>query len=159
MTNELERVPWDAFPQPSWNEPGAIPAALRALESCERYDDYTAYNRVLYALGNNHAGTYFPVVLPAISFIAQILMSRSVAARLRALDIFVDLLGSFDPEPKYEVMVTPDGRIPLRRLLEAAVREHASVIERCRTSAECAREVELATEVLELLEDSAQNVE
>ena len=66
MLSELKQVRWDEFPQPSWNGPEEVPCALRALADTTQNDDYTSYHRLLYAIGNNHAGTYFPVALAVI---------------------------------------------------------------------------------------------
>lgn len=53
---------------------------------------------MLYAIGNDHRGSYFPIVLDAISFLGEILVGGSPRARARTLDVLLDLLGSFEPD-------------------------------------------------------------
>jgi hypothetical protein len=116
VLNELERVRWDEFVQPAWNTRDEVPSALRALADTTNSDGSTAYHRLLYAVGNNHSGTYFPVVIPTIPFIGQILERAQLAARLRALDVLVDLVGSFSPDPAFGQVATSQGLRCLHRL-------------------------------------------
>ena len=153
MLSELKQVRWDSFAQPSENAPDAVPSALRALADTAEPNDFTSYNRLLFAMGNNHAGTYFPVVLPTIPFLVEILSQGRLAGRLRALDVLIDLVGSFQPEQGFEQVATPQGQRPLRRLLVETVREQVAEIEKCRANAESAEEARLAEEVLSLLQD------
>ena len=153
VLNELEQVRWDEFAQPHWNARDEVPSALRALADTTKSDDSTAYHRLLYAVGNNHSGTYFPVVLPTIPFIGQILEQAQLAARLRALDVLVDLVGSFSPDPAFGQVATSQGLRSLHRLLNEAVRGQAVAIERCRSNSESPEEARLAEELLSLLQD------
>jgi hypothetical protein len=123
MLDGLDLVDWDSAPQPRWNRPGEVPAALRALATASGDDDsWNAYHRVLYATGNNHAGTYYPVVLNVVPFLGEILRHGQVCSRLRALDILVDYLASFCPEPGYESVPAVAGPPrPLGRALHEAV--------------------------------------
>jgi hypothetical protein len=52
--------------------------------------------------GNDHAGTYYPVVLSVVPFLAEILREGEETARLITLDVLLDLLASFHPEPAFE---------------------------------------------------------
>lgn len=59
MLDGLDTISWDDLPQPEWNGPSEVPKALRAIATiANQRDAQDAYNRFLYALGNNHAGTY-----------------------------------------------------------------------------------------------------
>lgn len=64
------------FPQPESNDAGAVDAALQALR-CARDEPTSkeAYDAFLWAVGNNHAGTYYPVILAVLPEIEQILVS------------------------------------------------------------------------------------
>lgn len=152
MLSELDAAPWDRFPQPSWNAPTEVASAIRALAATTDVDDFSAYNRVLYALGNNHAGTYFPIVLPAVPFLMQIVNEAGPFARLRTLDVLTDLMGSFCPEPKFEVIVVGAQRIQLRGLFEQAVREHVDVLQRRKQIAETEDEAKLVGDLLTSLQ-------
>ena len=73
MLNELHAVPWQQFQQPSWNGGDEVPGALRHLAAAaSEAESGEACHRMLYALGNDHAGTYFPVVVPAIPYLVDV---------------------------------------------------------------------------------------
>src|SRR5215510_9048951 len=105
MLKELVRVPWPSLAQPDWNAGDEMPAAIHELASCaSEPESFKAYNRLLYAIGNNHAGTYYPVVLAALPFLAEILHGDEQWARMTTLDILIDLIASFAPEPGFETV-------------------------------------------------------
>jgi hypothetical protein len=95
---------FEDFPQPPENEPGTLADAFRALiaASNEPQSD-EAYQRVLWAVGNDHAGTYFPVVLPAISTFGLVLRKGSPWAQLTALEVLIDWYCAFVPEVGHEL--------------------------------------------------------
>jgi len=71
--DQLEQIDWPSFPQPEWNTPDTVPRAIARLVTVT--DDKTStdvYHAVLYAFGNNHAGTVYPVAIPAIPFLRSI---------------------------------------------------------------------------------------
>src|SRR3954470_3243470 len=99
MLERLNKIAWPALAQPLGNHADAIPKALAFLATCDSHDEaIRAYHRVLYALGNDHAGTYCPAVLEAIPFLGEIVECGPHAAREAALDALIDLVGSFGPE-------------------------------------------------------------
>lgn len=154
MLDELDLVNWDCIPQPPWNGPGEIPAALRALATTSSDDDsWHAYNRILYATGNNHAGTYYPVALNLVPFLGEILRHGQIWSRLRALDILVDYIASFSPEPGYENVPSAEGQpMSLRSALRHAVARVWTIVGReVESQATDAREAELATQLTDLL--------
>src|SRR5689334_8277474 len=103
MFDQLDSIAWTSFPQPSGNRPTTVPDAIRRLATPASDDDARhAYNDFLYAIGNNHAGTYFPVVLHTLPFLGEILRSTSSRARETTLDVLVDLAGSFEPDPDHQ---------------------------------------------------------
>jgi hypothetical protein len=130
MLEELEKVPWPSLAQPSWNASDTVAAALRGLGSCaSETASREAYDRVLYALGNNHAGTYYPVVLAALPFLAEILEGGGAWARIATLDVLIELSTSFEPEPSFEMVVTPAGeRMDLRVLVRQGVARFSPLI-------------------------------
>jgi hypothetical protein len=118
----LDRVPWDTYPQPEWNRPGEVPAALRALASAKSKDPkWDVYNRLLFAIGNNHAGTCCAVAVCVVPFLGEILLDGGPYARMETLDILLDVL-CFGPEPEDATVPAADGSpIPLREALDAAI--------------------------------------
>ncbi len=119
MLDTIDTIAWAAYPQPEWNQTDAIPCAIRALVNPpDEIAARKAYHAFLFAVGNNHAGTYFPVVLTTLPFLADILDHGSSLARLRTLDIFIDLLAAFEPEIGYENIPDLQGTIqPLAAML------------------------------------------
>jgi hypothetical protein len=73
---------------------------------------------LLFALGNNHAGSYYPLAVPAVRCLADVLRDGTDAARGQALDLLTDLLGGFDPDP--EVVRAPSDQEALRADLREA---------------------------------------
>lgn len=110
MLESAHHVDWAAFAQPLANTPDTVPLAMHRLAAAASEDDATeAYHGFLYAVGNNHAGTYFPVVVPAIQFIGQILAASADVPAAAALEVLTDLATSFEPEPGHERVVSASG--------------------------------------------------
>jgi hypothetical protein len=102
------------FAQPAWNAPDSVAKALATLSHLSDQREYwAAYNALLSAVGNNHAGTYFPVVLPVVQKLQVFLVQGSCLGRRLALEVLLDWTTSFGPEP------------PWGAELERAVREAA----------------------------------
>ncbi len=152
MLDSLPQVPWSTFSQPLDNEPEAIPRALEALrDSTTREEAHSSYNRVLYAVGNNHAGTYYPVVLEIVPFLGELLHHTSTLVRETTLDILVDLAGSFDPEPGFEkVLLMGEPRSLAVELLRAVGRINIDPSPAASEDS-CRRECALRKELTELV--------
>jgi hypothetical protein len=73
MVLSLSDVDWNSFPRPGWDRDGKVEEALQALASVDDTDPKDVCSRVLFALGNNHAGTYYPVVVAALPLKPRIL--------------------------------------------------------------------------------------
>jgi hypothetical protein len=153
MLDGLETVRWDLEAQPPWNEKDSVANALRALSVASSDGSDEAYSRMLYALGNNHAGTYYPVALAAVPFLGAILREGGPTARLRALDVLIDLVGSFEPEPGFETIATSGGRHSLSELLKNRVLDLAVLIEHRRLDAASPEESKMAQDLLALLRE------
>lgn len=156
MLERVNDISWSSFSQPPWNGEGTVPSALVLLSNCtSKSEAVIAYHRVLYALGNNHAGTYYPVVLQALPFLGEIVQQGTPAAREGALDVLIDLIGSFCPEPGFEKIDTAGARsVDLEMsLLRAAqgLRPVLTSIEM--TDQTSSRMGELARDLLELLDE------
>ncbi|MCY1045281.1 hypothetical protein OV208_28455 [Corallococcus sp. bb12-1] len=110
MLKGLEHVRWAQERQPSWNPADEVPQALRALAAATPETADAVYSRVLYALGNNHAGTYFPVVLAVVPFLGEFLREGSATTRIQTLEILSDLIASFEPKQGFELVELATGR-------------------------------------------------
>jgi len=91
-------------PQPDWNSPRSL---ADALASCAHAHDASsstgASERLLDAVGNNHAGTYFPVVLDAVSAMHAVLDQGSPWAQRSVLEVLLDVHSAFQPEAAFEM--------------------------------------------------------
>ena len=75
---------------------------------------------MLFSVGDDLGGSYFPIVFDAVPFLGEILEFGTRRSRARTLDVLIDLVGSFGPDPD---VVTQDGVPPenLPALLRARV--------------------------------------
>jgi len=123
MLETLETIAWANLAQPASNATDEVPRALLRVAALRLEDDGSAaYHSFLYSVGNNHAGTYYPVIVQAMPFLGEILVEGSDCAREVVLGALADLLNSFEPESGYEFVENPaEGR----RALSAVVREEA----------------------------------
>lgn len=149
-------TPWDSLAQPEWNQAGAVASALDVVAAASTETEArSAYDRMLYALGNNHAGTYFPVALWALPHLSSLLRSGGTTTREVILDVLIDLAGSFAPEPGFERCVGPAGNeVDLLMAVRAGVAELRPEILACAAQLPGeSRARQLAFELLELLDD------
>ena len=108
---------------------------------------------MVYAVGNNHEGMYWPVAVAVVPFLGEILESGGPVARARTLDVLIDLVASFEPDADYEHVECVDGPAPLRKLLLAQVRAHSSGLLRPSDRPGSDEEARLARDLRELLRD------
>lgn len=136
------------FPQPDSNEPGSVEAALDAIRHAE--DESTAdeaYDAFLWAMGNNHAGTFYPVILGVLPEIEQILMQGKAWARRAVMESLIDLGGSFVPEEGYENYLGASVQETLNAFIQS-MRQQVALL--AKGSDACAKS---AADLLELIDD------
>lgn len=111
---------YHAYPQPLWNGPGSVSAALQEVMRARDVESSgAAYNQLLHAMGNNHAGTYFPVVLAAMPALEKILRSGKPWPQHTVLEALIDLFSSFLPDPAHEYFQGASLRAALRERIRA----------------------------------------
>jgi len=157
MLLELDSIPWASLAQPAGNDASTVPNVIRALAAAASTEDaQRAYNDFLYAVGSNHAGTYFPVVLHALPFLAEILRSGQPLAREAILDVLIDLVGSFEPDAAHEVITTESGAPAfLSQLVFQCISDFVDVVQSMAShTSEHDRAHRLANELLELLSEA-----
>ena len=66
MVETVEQIEPTERQRPAHTPPGEVAVALRALAFSTSDAAQDAYHRVLFAVGNDHADSYFPVVLDAV---------------------------------------------------------------------------------------------
>jgi hypothetical protein len=140
----------DHFPQPDSNDPGSVEAALDALQNaCDKATTDEACDAFLWAMGNNHAGTFYPVVLGVLPELEQILVSGGPWARRAVIESLIDLGGTFMPEAGYETYLGASVQERLRAFIHS-MRDHIAPL--ADGSGACAKS---AMDLLELIDDQA----
>ncbi|WP_457279935.1 hypothetical protein [Polaromonas sp. P5_D5] len=140
----------DHFPQPDSNAAGSVEAALDALWNA--YDESTAndaYDALLWATGNNHRGTYYPVVLGVLPEIEQILMKGKEWAQRAVMESLIDLGGSFVPEKGYDTYLGASVKATLNAFIHSMRHRIAPLANGTDARAKS------AIELLELIDDQA----
>lgn len=138
------------FPQPESNEAGDVEAALDALRHAK--DESTAaeaYDAFLWTMGNNHAGTFYPVILSVLSEVEQILMHGNPWAQRAVMESLIDLGGSFVPEEGYENYLGASVQETLNAFIHS-MRHHVAPLSK--GNGACAKS---AADLLELIDDQA----
>ena len=130
MLETISGLNWAEFPQPKWNSPGEVPEALLQMIQVEnKTEAQSAYHRVLFSLGNDHAGTYYPAAIHAVPFLIEMLAHDKDFVREAALDVLIDLLGSFEPEAAFRSFSNSSGiEVPLNAALRDAVSGYRPMI-------------------------------
>lgn len=97
IVDRINQVDWSQYSGIDFYEPKDVAKSLidLALLTDEKHVEKVA-NNILYTIGNNHAGTYYPAIIDAIDFIiyAALNTEHSVSSRC-ALAILDDIYGSF----------------------------------------------------------------
>lgn len=98
IIDTINDVDWGKFKQPTWNKDDEIKDALLQLMNLQGEDVcHTTYNRVLYAIGNNHCGILNEVAVPATNAILSIALLNKGSSSNTALEILCEIL-YFNPE-------------------------------------------------------------
>jgi len=122
---QIELPSLNEYPQPEWNTEKSVSNALaRTVNATDKSESDHAYDDLLFAVGNSHAGTYFPVVLPVIPVLGQIMQSEDSWASFTVLEALIDIYGSFEPEPQYEEFAGQS----LQVLVRSAVSQLTAVV-------------------------------
>lgn len=122
LLQRIDMVPWSDFAQPEWSAPETVARALRDLATVsDAASGEAAYDRMLYAIGNNHAGTYYPLLLAAMPLLQSLVRSGTCAQQRVALCLLDDLYASFHPEPGFETAVIHGETVQVESAFRASV--------------------------------------
>lgn len=77
-------------------------ALLRLLGATGERTANDACHAVLFGIGNDHKGTYYPAALSAVPLLVRIAVDGPPWPAYAAVEVLTDLLISFAPEPGYE---------------------------------------------------------
>ena len=151
MLETVDQIELSRRQRPAGGAPGEVAAALRALAfATSDAAAQEAYHRVLWAVGNDHGGSYFPIVLDVVPFLGEILAGGTRRTRARALDVLIDLVGSFGPDAgaTMEEQVRPED---LPALLRAGVEQFRPILEQLLADPSAPDVQDLARDLLECL--------
>jgi hypothetical protein len=92
----VREVDWAAYAMPpsgQWYEPDEVPEAFRVLVTASSPEEgRRASSRMLFAIGNNHAGCLYPAAAPAAPLLVRVVREHEGWARWVALEILIDCL-------------------------------------------------------------------
>lgn len=153
LHDKIDSINWSEFAQPEWNESGSVSLALNsAAIAYDANSCATAYTKVLYALGNNHAGTYYPVVLAALPVFESMVQADGQWVQRIALCLIDDLFASFSPEPGYEKASLNGNEIDTEFALRSGALALCPVIQRLANSN--GPNAQLACEIVKLMSEN-----
>jgi hypothetical protein len=138
------------FPQPESNDEGSVEAALDALRHAKDESSANeAYDAFLWAVGNNHTGTFYPVVLGVLPEIEQILTGGNEWAQRAVIESLIDLGGSFVPEAGHENYLGASVQAALNAFIHS-MRRHVEPLAKGNDA-----RAKSASDLLELIDDQA----
>lgn len=118
MLDRIDLPDLTAFSQPEWNDACTLSEALCAILSAnDEQSSLSAYHRLLYAVGNDHAGTHYSVALGILPIIERILQDGSPWSQHAALEVLIEWCGPFTPEPGQELYLG----LPLQTLIKERI--------------------------------------
>ena len=124
MLQKILETPWDSYAQPEGKASARVPEALRCVYAAnDAKSAEAASSKLRWAVGNDHSGTYYPVLLGVLPFLDDLLRNCARWPRETVLGFLTDLFYSFEPEIGYGEVTTTDGRcISVERKFRAWVR-------------------------------------
>jgi hypothetical protein len=130
VLESLSHIDWAAFAQPAGNRTDTVPRALLKLNAVTSEEEGTeAYHEFLFAVGNDHAGTYYPVVVPTIQFLGEIVAESDDCRAGAALEALTDLAVSFQPESGHEHVRSATGaQVSVRDVLAQEIRHLSATL-------------------------------
>jgi len=141
---------FDRFPQPEHNESGSVESALEALRNAhDEPSAVDACDAFLWAVGDNHAGTFYPVVLAARPGIEEVVVNGGYWAQRATIEALIDLGGPFVPEEGHESYQGSSVQAALRAFIHS-LRGHIAPL----AIGEDPR-AKSAADLLELIDDQA----
>lgn len=103
MVQPVDPAAFDRHPLPDGNDPDDVAAALEAVWRAHDGTSATdACDQLLWAVGDNDAGTFHPVVLAVLPHLGQVLEKAGPWAQHAAIEALIDLAGTFAPAEGHE---------------------------------------------------------
>lgn len=99
INKKIVEIDWDKYTGPESYDPVRLKQALIALNN---YDESNAKNgldnEILFSLGNNHRGTFYPAVLEALDILISIESSGKLESSRKCAYAVLNDLYYFEPE-------------------------------------------------------------
>lgn len=153
ILHQINSTNWNEYDGPEYYNAGEIISVLTDLANVKTEKrNNRLYNDVLFAVGNNHSGTYYPVVLKALPVIMKIAeASSSEVSRNCTLKIISDLYCCFDPElGTYNKITVEELRSFVRTTIRHFVEEHKGI--------DSDRNMQLIADLMEFMREEESNV-
>ena len=152
MLERIRVTPWRNYPQPEWNiETSVADALVSVCQASDGNSSSAAYDKLLYAVGNNHAGTYYPVLLAVMPFLEEVLRLGEPWPTRTVLCTLGDLFGTFQPEVGHESATHFPGNCGVAQAFSQSVLKLSPILGTIARS--CEFNAELATEILGLVNE------
>lgn len=122
----FSEIEWASYDGPHDYRPDDVPAALSSMSTAASGSEAkNAYQAVLSAIGNSHAGTWYPAAAAAVEHIIELAASNQTWVRHSAQEVLRDYATSFVSEPGFETVELPNGSVvdlaaTVRHLIDAA---------------------------------------
>ncbi len=99
LRDKIEKTDWHQYSGPDCYEADDVrPVLLSLLEFEKGKDPNHLGDKILFAVGNNHRGTYYPVLFAALEIIIAISSDDSNPPRQRCALATLNNLHYFEPE-------------------------------------------------------------
>ncbi len=99
IESRIRNTDWSEYLGPEYFSPDEL---IESLIDLNNYDTVNAEhgldNKVLFAVGNNHAGTYYPAILSAVDIIIEIERSSDIEPARKCANAILNDLYYFQPE-------------------------------------------------------------
>jgi hypothetical protein len=96
VLRSVRAIDWSGYPMPpssEWYEPDSVPAAFESLvEASSEQQGRAAYNAMLFAVGNNHAGVLYPAAAAAAPLVVRVAREGNDWVRHAALQILIEFV-------------------------------------------------------------------
>jgi len=153
LVEQIKSVDWDKFKGVEYYKPSDVGPALIALvnlvdENCNE----DIYNQVLFAIGNNHGGTYYSAIQDALRFILiTAIDGNSEVSRNCSLEMLTDIYCAFGPELTKETFHLYDKfQSNVKREIEEC---YSQLLELANSVNESQRNRKLASDLVEFIDD------
>lgn len=100
IRKQIEEVDWSQYRGPEYYEPEAVAPVLLSLMNLEYSSEASGVgDRILFAIGNDHADTYYPAILSALDIIIAIKQEAECSVRALCAGEILDYMSCFESGP------------------------------------------------------------